>query len=596
MPQSYELLDRAAHNNPFPDEHSTVSASQSKQFSTTSNDILQPNDSNTSTPKTKPSKLRTFKNGWLWEISGALLSISCAISIIIILISTNNKPLSSWHFFIRPNALISIFSTLSKAALMVPVAACISQLKWLYFDSPHRLHDLDVFDEASRGPWGSLELILRLRFRLGMLLATWGGVITIVALGIDPFAQQILSFPSRRVLSKGDVGREAYLGATQFYDTRIPIFSPTAKEVTADDYVVRYYPQANSTMAIAALNGLIDDTFAPTFNCPTAECHWPEQTSLAICSQCSDVLKTSKLSCPISKIDGNCTATTPKGVTFRLDTQFNAVASFPGNGSLKGNPPTLASINIYRDNSHQQNLYECSLSLCAKVFHNTIAINGKINTEKTVDFPLAPSNNGDNYLMPVTDPAVPMQHWYAYDVFTISTSATVFSGQNKTFTVNVQDRRSIASYLSDVFTMNNTNANLGIRRLLFNTPDIPGKLQNVSISMTNSIRKTDTSTGIGVEVYNQEAVIVVKWAWLILPLVVVCMSVVFLVFTIAESRRCGMPVWKSSALPLLWARLVGWDEGEMGGDGPTDLRKKAKLMSGRVINADDGNGLVFVKS
>jgi hypothetical protein len=71
--------------------------------------------------------------------------------------------LSSWHSVISLNALISTLATISKASLMLAVAACISQLKWLYFESaPHRIQDIQIFDNASRGPLGALNLLMRL--------------------------------------------------------------------------------------------------------------------------------------------------------------------------------------------------------------------------------------------------------------------------------------------------------------------------------------------------------------------------------------------------------------------------------------------------
>lgn len=44
---------------------------------------------------------------------------------------------------------------------MVILAASIRQEKWLWFiDKPRPLDVVDAFEEASRGPYGSLELIL----------------------------------------------------------------------------------------------------------------------------------------------------------------------------------------------------------------------------------------------------------------------------------------------------------------------------------------------------------------------------------------------------------------------------------------------------
>jgi hypothetical protein len=73
---------------------------------------------------------------------------------------------------------------------MLSVAACISQWKWAYFRSNRRrLADLDTIEEASRGPLGSFLMLTSVTWGLGTL----GAVVTIVALGIDTFAQQVIS-------------------------------------------------------------------------------------------------------------------------------------------------------------------------------------------------------------------------------------------------------------------------------------------------------------------------------------------------------------------------------------------------------------------
>ena len=56
--------------------------------------------------------------------------------------------------------------TVAKAALLLPVAECISQLKWIYFQEQARtLEHIDLFDRASRGPFGALQLFWGLNHR-----------------------------------------------------------------------------------------------------------------------------------------------------------------------------------------------------------------------------------------------------------------------------------------------------------------------------------------------------------------------------------------------------------------------------------------------
>lgn len=73
---------------------------------------------------------------------------------------------------------------------MLSVAACIGQWKWVYISSKARiLSDLDVIEEASRGPLGSLQMIATIPWGW----ATLGAFITVLALVIDSFAQEVIS-------------------------------------------------------------------------------------------------------------------------------------------------------------------------------------------------------------------------------------------------------------------------------------------------------------------------------------------------------------------------------------------------------------------
>jgi hypothetical protein len=152
---------------------------------------------------------------WLWEFTAAALNIAAFTAVVIVLAVYRNKPLASWNFVfnISLNTLIAVLSTLSRTALLVPVASCISQLKWIHLvGSPRPLREIQVFDDASRGPWGSLELIWSLNFKTK--LATWASIITILSLTMGPFAQQLLSYPSRPVSSPG-----ATFYKSQIYDS-----------------------------------------------------------------------------------------------------------------------------------------------------------------------------------------------------------------------------------------------------------------------------------------------------------------------------------------------------------------------------------------
>jgi hypothetical protein len=61
------------------------------------------------------------------------------------------------------NTLLALFATLSKFAF-IPVVEGLGQRKWLWFLSKDRpLAQFEDFDDATRGPWGSLKLLFKLR-------------------------------------------------------------------------------------------------------------------------------------------------------------------------------------------------------------------------------------------------------------------------------------------------------------------------------------------------------------------------------------------------------------------------------------------------
>lgn len=130
--------------------------------------------------------------GWWGEIGSILLGVICTVFIFAILVTMDGKPMSKWHLPIQPNSLIAVFSTLAKSSLLYPIAECIGQLKWTYFERPRPLDRMEVFDGATRGPWGSL--IFLWKTKATMLLASLGALITVILLAFEPFAQQAVGF------------------------------------------------------------------------------------------------------------------------------------------------------------------------------------------------------------------------------------------------------------------------------------------------------------------------------------------------------------------------------------------------------------------
>ena len=106
--------------------------------------------------------LRWMNTKWAFELLSWTLSAACLVWIFLVLYFRQDKSLPSWPFAITINALISILSAIMKTSLLLPVEVAIGQLKWNWFQTRNRpLIDFETYDSATRGPWGSVSLLLR---------------------------------------------------------------------------------------------------------------------------------------------------------------------------------------------------------------------------------------------------------------------------------------------------------------------------------------------------------------------------------------------------------------------------------------------------
>lgn len=121
--------------------------------------------SNTKKPRT-PFEIGST-NCWICETLALLVSFLALMMIFLILYLYQGRSLQDWPCAITINSMVAVCSTVMKTALLVPVGASVSQAKWDWF---HRqegqiLADMGIYDQASRGPWGALRMLTKIRWR-----------------------------------------------------------------------------------------------------------------------------------------------------------------------------------------------------------------------------------------------------------------------------------------------------------------------------------------------------------------------------------------------------------------------------------------------
>ena len=117
-------------------------------------------------PSTRPRKFMQWLHWWGWEMGACICSLAVFFAIFGLLRAYDGKAQPQWLYGITINSATAWLSAIMKSLLLVPATACISQSSWLYYASGARsLGMLTVYDSASRGPWGSIQLLWALRAR-----------------------------------------------------------------------------------------------------------------------------------------------------------------------------------------------------------------------------------------------------------------------------------------------------------------------------------------------------------------------------------------------------------------------------------------------
>jgi hypothetical protein len=247
---------------------------------------------------------------WLLEIISWLFSMLCMATVIGVLIYLKDKPLNKWTLAEKTpltlNAFISILSKMAGAALILPVSEALGQLKWSWFlENSKQMWDFEIFDNASRGPWGSMLLLIRTKART---LAALGAMIMLCSLALDPFFQQVVDYPDRWALSNTFSSIPRIINYKPPYTMIFRFGYETSPMDSALQPVVEEFLYGNGTQPVQFGNGTRPDI---PLSCPTSNCTWPEYETLAVCNKCTtiDVSELLTYACLDTQVDWSLNTT-----------------------------------------------------------------------------------------------------------------------------------------------------------------------------------------------------------------------------------------------------------------------------------------------
>jgi hypothetical protein len=553
---------------------------------------------------------------WLLEIVSWLISAVCMGAIIAVLVVLKDKPSSKWPFDsigLTLNAFVSVLSRIAGAALLLPVAEALGQLKWSWFirGDSKKMWDFEMFDNASRGPWGAFLLLIHTK---GKTIAALGALVTIFALALDPFFQQVVSFPTRWTLQDTNSSLARTVRYEPLYDIEYENGIDMVQMDTDILNVADLFFVGNGTQPMPFGNGTRADV---PLSCPSSNCTWPSYETLGMCSQCADAPNLLDFACMPTRIDWtsklngnesswpnatvcgyflNVTSEAPVLMSgYIVDDDGNKteallmrtlpLITYPrrdplwGDGSIHfknvRNPvvdvlisSTAGSTEVYADKMPK--LQECVLSWCVKTIQSSYYLgtyeeevtNVFVNHTKgsypysTYDIPEEQITMTD-YLENVTISAPPVDknstsYGWGLNNDTMLNTVVIFDRVFPSFTTLTNDSE------IPVFRWRTGSYDTVRTKFLDYNPwmlpnNITRHMERMAISITNAIRSSDSGDLVYGQAFDNEVYVKVTWGWLSLPLCLLFVSCVFLVSTVAKSatEKGSVSIRKNSAIATL---------------------------------------------
>ncbi|KAK7545674.1 hypothetical protein IWX49DRAFT_333960 [Phyllosticta citricarpa] len=576
---------------------------------------------------------------WTLEILSCVLAVLVLGTLAAILYIYDGQPQPKWPHHIGLNSVISIFTAAFKALLLKPVVEGLSQSKWLWFSQPKKLSDLELFDQASRGPWGSTCLIFDSMIKWRTFhLAAFGALLSIVALAIDPLSQGITRYYTCKKPWSTDSARVPRINHYTTYGIDIG--------VSAGTFIL------DSPMSVAIYMGLMNppDRSTVDVGCSTGNCTFPTFSSLSMCSSCVDITTTvvdlglDQHNQSVYKLPSGANVSQPTDLFHTVFTVDDGVPLFGPSlfefEALMLNVEDDCQIEVNKGNytciqdvPFKPFAVRCGLTPCVKTYNASVnETRYQENVISSENFPVR--SRKEPTLLPRTlvgnrtlrhgvwEDCKPSQKatesntmevtiygeketatgssWYPPDCvwsFRWSSSFAIndflkqrwsdaFYGGRLLAPVGNRPERMLGPFWYRNMYVNGT-ANLSTMNKF---------MEGLTLAMTTQIRQTpgfiETSPFEQGITWDTVTCVKVRWLWLLYPASLLCFTVVFLSLAIFQNRKSRQPWhsdWKSSSLALLFHGLEASTRDAHGSvPRQKDMTKAADQIHVQLLRGESG--------
>ncbi|KAI0421798.1 hypothetical protein F5X98DRAFT_370427 [Xylaria grammica] len=462
-----------------------------------------------------------------------LVCLAAAAALVVLLSTFNGRLEPSWGDNIQLGTVLIAIMSVYRLALKAIVEACVGQGAWIWVSgfrkgkTEAKLEDFKMFDEASRGLYGALVLLWRMK---ASHFACVGSLITILILGFETFSSQMVTYTEVPTVFAGKASLDTHPAPA-------PPRSETWHNIASNGFGEKSLML--STKA-AVYNGIIASDTVPNIpvSCETAHCRWPVFPSLAVCSACTESLFNT--SCDSQK---GCSYAMPSGTSVYDQAGVPSEHHFtvaPSNGSSTfPNENFKAIISLFdimssaktpRDNTIQA--YQCGLWFCLRSYNVTVT-NGVVNRSVVVewsksDFVPKSSAYYDEYVFSDIPPRINAKQHARYSIPSDSLR-TLREFMDKLMLGNALQVTDAVTYDTDwIQAMDTATKDIS---------SLSGWVSRLALSLTNDIQLTgivrsNRNSDYGGTAYIMAPRVEVNWYWVAYPVTLMVFAFLYLMQTV----------------------------------------------------------------